>query len=251
MIKQNAPKLLEELLMKKTWQPSSIEISGNTDCYQPAEKKYKLTRQLLEILLKFRNPVGIITKNALITRDLDIITELAKLNLVHVYISITTLNEELRQLLEPRTVTSLQRLKVIEKLSKAGVAVGVMTAPIIPGLNNHEIPNIIKAASEHGAIAAGYTVVRLNGALGGIFEDWIRKTFPDKADKVLNQIKDCHGGNLNNSEWGSRITGKGNIAENIRQMHVLACKKYFSGRKMPPFDKSLFRRGGQATLFES
>jgi DNA repair photolyase len=249
MVKHNAPALLEQLFQKKTWQSSVIEVSGNTDCYQPAEKKFEITRKMLQLFLKYRNPIGIITKNALVTRDIDILSELAKLKLVHIYISITSLDEDLRQKMEPRTVTSKQRLKVIEKLTQAGIPVGVMTAPIIPGLNNHEIPNIIKAAADHGALTAGYTVVRLNGAIGGIFEDWIHKHFPDRAQKVLHQIKECHGGSLNDSRWGTRITGEGNYAENIRQMHSLAKKKYMADRKMPEYDLTVFRKLGQPTLF--
>jgi DNA repair photolyase len=249
MVKHNAPQLLEKLFQNKSWKPSPIELSGNTDCYQPAEKKFQLTRQLLQIFLKYRNPVGIITKNALILRDIDILSELAKLNLVHVYISINSLNEELRQKMEPRTVTAKQRLKIIEKLSSAGIPTGVMTAPIIPSLNDHEIPAIIENAAKVGAKNAGYTVVRLNGAIGQIFEDWIYKAFPDRAEKVINQIKDCHGGNLNDSRWGTRITGQGKFAENIQQLHRLARKRYLKNGDMPEYDLTKFRKV-QPSLFD-
>ncbi len=251
MVKKNAPELLEKLFLDKKWESAVIEMSGNTDCYQPAERKFKLTRQMLELFLKYRNPIGMITKNALVLRDIDILSELAKLNLVHIYISITSLNDDLRLAMEPRTVTAKQRLKVIEKLTQAGIPVGVMTAPIIPGLNNHEIPEIIKAAADHGALNAGYTVVRLNGSIAQLFEDWIHKVFPGRAAKVLNQIKECHAGQLNDSRWGKRISGDGIIADSIKQLHAASVKKYMSGRKMPPYRLDLFvkRDGKQLALF--
>lgn len=250
IVKKNTPELLEKLFSNPKWEPSVIEVSGNTDCYQPLEKEFKLTRQMLEIFLKYRNPIGMITKNSLITRDIDILSELAKRQLVHVYISITSLDEKTRQLLEPRTVTYKQRLKTIEALTQAGIPVGVMTAPIIPGLNDHEIPAIIKAASEYGALSAGYTVVRLNGAIGEIFTDWVYKALPDKADKILNQIKECHNGKLNDSRWGARIVGEGKIAETIKNLHQMAVKKYLSDRKMPRYRYDLFfREGKQMSMF--
>ncbi|MCY7350389.1 MAG: PA0069 family radical SAM protein [Cytophagaceae bacterium] len=250
MVKHTAPQMLDDLLKSPKWKPSPIELSGNTDCYQPAERKFKLTRGLLEVFAKYRNPVGIITKNALILRDLDLLQELAERNLVHVYISLTTLNESLRQAMEPRTVTANGRLAVIRKLSEAGVPVGVMTAPLIPGLNDHEIPKLIEAAAQAGARSAGYTIVRLNGAIATLFEDWIRKAFPDRADKVLAQIRDCHGGQLNDSRWVTRMMGEGKLAENIAQLHALARRKYMAGREMPNYDLTQFRREGlQFKLF--
>ncbi len=250
MVKKNAAQLLEAELLSPRWKPVPISLSGNTDCYQPAERQFRITRSLLEVFLKYRNPVGIITKNALILRDLDLLSELAKHNLVHVYITLTTLNEELRRALEPRTVTAKQRLAVIRKLTEAGIPTGVMTAPIIPGLNDHEIPKLIEAAAEAGALAAGYTVVRLNGAIGELFEDWIHKAFPDRADKVLRQIKDCHGGSLNDSRWGTRMRGEGALSEHIRTLHAVACARYFGGRTFPKLDRTQFRKEGmQMKLF--
>src|SRR5476651_2043429 len=183
IVKRNAPELLESYFNKKNYQPVTILLSGNTDCYQPVERKLEITKRLLELFLKYKNPVSIITKNNLILRDLDILVELAKLNLLHVNVSITSLNEQLRQKLEPRTVTASGRLSVIEKLSNAGIPVRVMSAPIIPGLNSKEVPDIIRAAANRGAVAAGFTMVRLNGSIGDIFTDWIYKAFPDKAEK--------------------------------------------------------------------
>jgi DNA repair photolyase len=190
-----------------------------------------------------------ITKNSLILRDIDLLSDLAKDNLVHVYISITTLNEELRRTMEPRTASAIKRLKTVEELTKAGVPVGIMTAPIIPGLNHHEIPEIIKAAADHGALNAGMTIVRLNGSIGKIFEDWLRKNFPDRFDKVWHQICEMHGGNVNDSQFGRRMTGEGNFAEVIHQLFKVSKKKYFGERKFPPIDLTKFRKGGNLSLF--
>ncbi len=190
-------------------------LSGNTDCYQPQERKFQITRKMLQVLAKYRHPVGIISKNSLVTRDIDVLKDLASDRLVHVMISITTLNEELRRAMEPRTASGLKRLKVVEELAKSNIPVGIMNAPIIPGLNHHEIPTILKAAADHGALTVGMTVVRLNGSIGKIFEDWLRKNFPDRFEKVWNQICSLHGGNINDSQFGRRMAGDGNIADAI------------------------------------
>lgn len=226
IVKQNAAELLEKNFLNPRWKPEVISISGNTDCYQPLERKLRITRSLLEVSLKYKNPIGIITKNALVLRDIDILQEMSRENLVHVMVSITSLEEELRLKLEPRTATAKNRLKVIHELNKAGVPAGVMVAPVIPGLNSSEIPEILRAAGENGADAAGYNIVRLNGSIGEIFTDWIYKAFPEKADKVLNQIKECHGGTLNESRWGVRMSGEGKIAESIHQLFKMARNKY-------------------------
>jgi DNA repair photolyase len=248
--KPNAPQLMEKQFMNKNWIVSPIMFSGNTDCYQPVERKLKITRQMLEVLLKFRHPAGMITKNSLILRDIDILQELAKLKLVHVMVSITSLREELRLKMEPRTATARNRLKVVEQLNKAGIPTGVMTAPIIPGLNSDEIPELIKAAADHGAVTAGYTIVRLNGAIGDIFKDWIHKNFPDRADKVLNQIAEAHGGQLNDSRYGKRMRGEGNIVNAINQLFTMAKKKYLSGRDKFEYDLTAFRRPGECKQME-
>jgi len=251
IVKENAPELLEKFLQKPSWQPQPIMLSGNTDCYQPIEQKLNITRRMLEVLLKYRHPVSIITKNALILRDTDLLTDLAKENLVHVFISITTLDEDLRQKMEPRTVSGINRLKIIRNLTDNNIPVAVMAAPIIPGLNSHEVPVIIQNSAEHGALSAGYTIVRLNGAVGDIFKDWIGKTFPDKADKVLHQIAACHGGKLNDSRFGKRMRGEGKIAESITSLFRIAKAKYMKGKKMPPLNLQVFRKAGteQMSLF--
>ncbi len=251
IVKRNAAALLEQYFNKKNYQPVCILLSGNTDCYQPIERKLKITRALLELFLRYRNPVSLITKNNLILRDLDILTELGRMNLVHVNVSITSLNEQLRQKLEPRTVTGTGRLGVIGKLSEHGIPVRVMAAPIIPGLNSNEIPAIIKASADHGALDAGFTIVRLNGSISEIFTDWLCKVFPDRADKVLNMIKSCHDGKLNDSDFGRRMTGEGNIADSIHQLFSMSVNRFMSGRTMPELDYGLFvpRGGRQTALF--
>lgn len=251
LVKKNAPQLLEEKLKSKNWQPHTIVMSGNTDCYQPAERNFKITRQCLEIFHKYRHPVAIITKNALITRDLDILTELAKDNLIGVNVSITSMNEKTRQLLEPRTATIQKRLETVKILSQNGIPVNVMLAPIIPGINSHEIIPLAKAASDAGALSIAYTVVRLNGAIGEIFTDWIYKAMPDRADKVLSQIKECHGGTLNDSRWGDRMRGEGEFAQMIRAQILLARRKFFAGKVFPSLNTSLYEqyKGGQLSLF--
>jgi DNA repair photolyase len=251
MVKKNAPQLLEEKLKSKNWTAHTIVMSGNTDCYQPAERQFKITRQCLELFLKYRHPVAIITKNALITRDLDILSELAKDNLIGVNVSITSLSEKTRMVLEPRTATIKKRLETVTELSKNGIPVNVMLAPIIPGINSHEVLPLAKAASDAGALSIGYTIVRLNGAIGEIFTDWIHKAMPDRAEKVLNQIKECHGGTLNDSRWGERMRGEGEFAQMIRSQMALGRRKFFSGKEFPPLNYSLYEqyKGGQLSLF--
>jgi DNA repair photolyase len=249
IVKQNAPRLLEEHLLKKSWNAVPIMLSGNTDCYQPQEKKLEITRKMLLIMSHYRHPVSIISKNSLILRDIDVLKDMAADNLVHVYISITTLNEELRRIMEPRTASAIKRLQTLETLSAAGVPVGIMNAPIIPGLNHHEIPDILKAAADHGAATAGMTIVRLNGSIGKIFEDWLRKNFPDRFEKVWNQISSFHGGQVNDSQFGRRMAGEGHIADAIHQLFKASRKKYFNGKSMPALDLTKFRKGGNLSLF--
>lgn len=249
IVKENAAALLTKELSSPKHVPEPIMFSGNTDCYQPIERKFGITRQLLEVLLKFKHPVGVITKNSLIRRDIDLLSEMAKLNLVHVMISITGLDESLRMKLEPRTATYKQRLETVRILSEAGIPVGVMTAPIIPGLNSHEIPELIQAAGENGARIAGYTMVRLNGAVGGIFRDWLDKNYPDRADKVWHQIENIHGGKVNDSRFGTRIKGEGAIAESIRKLFKISCEKYIPKTDKFEYDLSLFdHRAGNSQM---
>jgi DNA repair photolyase len=226
LVKQNAPQLLRKFLLHPKWKCVPISISGNTDCYQPAEQKFRLTRKLLEVCNEFNQPVGIITKNAAILRDKDLLQEMASRRLVSVFITLTTFNEELRRVMEPRTTTALQRLRTIEELSKIGVQMGLMLGPIIPGLNEHEMPAVIKAAAEAGATFSAYTFVRLNGAVKLLFHDWLYKNFPDRADKVWHLIESGHGGKVNDSRWGVRMRGEGNIAKMVADQYHVYTKKY-------------------------
>lgn len=241
VVKENAAELLEKTFRKKSWVPGPIMLSGNTDCYQPVERKLKITRRLLEVCLRFHHPVSIITKNLLVLRDLDILLELSKEDLVHVTISVTTLDEDLRKVMEPRTASAVNRLKVVRELSDAGIPVTVLMAPVIPALNSAEIPEVVKASFQAGAHNVGYSMVRLNGAIGVIFDDWIHRTFPDRASKVLQQIKDAHGGTLHDSRFGTRMRGEGNMADSIRQLHRMAVNKFGDGRKDFAFNLNAFQ----------
>lgn len=238
LYKKNAPELLEKKITSKNWQGDTIVFSGNTDCYQPLERKMQITRKCLDVMLKWKHPTGIITKNSLILRDLDILKEMAKLNIIAVNLSITSLSEETRRLLEPRTATIKQRLKTLEILSENGIPVRVMMAPIIPSLNRHEILPLVKKVAELGVKDVAYTIVRLNGQVAEIFRDWAYKTIPDRAERILNQIAECHGGNLNDSNWGRRIKGDGKIAEQIKSTMDIAKRKYLKNSSMPILDSS-------------
>ncbi|MCY7362583.1 MAG: PA0069 family radical SAM protein [Ignavibacteria bacterium] len=252
MVKRDAPGLLEEAFNKKSWIPQSIFFSGNTDCYQPVERKLEITRKCLEVFLKFRNPVSIITKNALIKRDVDILKELAKLNLVRVVISITTLKKELQQKMEPRTSTPERRLEAIEFLNENGIITSVNVAPIIPGLTDEEIPAILKAASERGAVSAGRVVLRLPHSIKDLFSDWVKREFPDRANKILNRISEIHGGKLYDSTFGKRMTGEGEWADTIQKIFNTNCNKYNLNKQKNPLSTNLFRRinSEQIELFE-
>ena len=251
LIKEQAPLLLEKQLRKPNWRAATIVLSGNTDCYQPAEKKFRLTRACLEVFLRYRHPVGIITKNALLLRDLDLLKELHLYGLVGVHISVTSLNPETRRLLEPRTTTTVQRLRTIEKLAESGIPVNAMLAPIIPGINSHELMALARVVADAGASSFGLNVVRLNGAIGEIFTHWIRRAMPDRAEKVLNQIRSCHGGTLNDSRFGMRNKGEGPVARQIHRMAEIGRKRYFPGRQFPVLNTEMHQeyKTGQLKLF--
>lgn len=248
LYKKNAPQLLEAHFNKKSWVPELIVLSGNTDCYQPAERKFEITRELLKVCLKFRNPVGIITKNSLILRDLDILEELNEHNLLRVTLSITSLNEEVRRKMEPRTAAVQQRLKTLQVLSGAGIKVNVNMAPIIPAINSSEVFDLIKTTGQHGANSANYILVRLNGHNGELFADWVQHNFPDRAEKVLNLIKETHGGTLNENRWNVRMRGEGTYAQQVRSMFQLAVSKFLPNQDLGAPNTALFIRGNQLTL---
>ena len=250
LIKQNAPDLLRKFLMNPKWQPIPIMLSGNTDCYQPAEQKFRITRKLLEVCNKFNQPVGILTKNAWILKDKDLLQEMAKKKIISVMINITSLNEELRRVMEPRTTTAKQRLKVIEELSKAGIRMGIMMGPMIPGLNEHELQSIMKAACDAGATFTAYTFIRLNGAIKLLFYDWLYKNFPDRADKVWHLIEASHNGKVNDSQWGRRMVGEGAMAQMVAQQYKKWGKIYGMNAERWELDTSIFKRPGeQGKLF--
>lgn len=250
LIKEQAPALLREALSSPKWQPRIIAMSGVTDCYQPVERRLKLTRGCLEVLAECRQPVCIITKNFLVTRDIDLLQELARHDAVSVTLSVTTLDMDLARVMEPRTSMPKQRLAAIEALAKAGVPVGVNVAPIIPGLTDHEILRIIKAATDAGAKFAGYTVVRLPFAVKDLFEQWLSNHAPGKKDKVLNGIRALRDGELYHSEFGSRMSGTGNLAEQIERSFDVACRKAGIAGNRPHLSTASFRRpqGAQLTL---
>ncbi|MES2554643.1 MAG: PA0069 family radical SAM protein [Bacteroidota bacterium] len=252
LVKKNAPELLEETLRKKKWEVKPVSLSGNTDCYQPCERTYGITRKLLEIFLKYRHPVSIITKNSLIERDLDVLTELSKLNLVHVLISMTSLNEELRRKLEPRTASCTRKLTTIERLSSQGIPVTAMLAPIIPAINDHELFALVKAVSERGASSVHYQVVRLNGPNGEIFKNWLQHHYPDRAEKVIHQLEALHGGKVNDSRYGIRMKGEGAYSLNIERQFKVARERFLPVRSNPKMRTDLFiipDESGQTSLF--
>ncbi len=245
IVKKNAPQMLRSFLMNPKWECVPISLSGNTDCYQPAEKKFRLTRSLLEICNEFNQPVGLISKNAGMLRDKDLLQKMAARKLVSILISITSLDEDLRSLMEPRTATARQRLRVIRDLSDLGVRMGVMLGPMIPGLNEHEMQRIMKAARDNGATFTAYTFIRLNGAVKLLFHDWLYKNFPDRADKVWHLIEQSHGGQVNDSRWGLRMSGEGNIAELVAQQYKKYGKLYGMNAENWELDTGNFCRPGQ------
>lgn len=248
MVKLDAPQLLRAELSSPKWQPQTISMSGVTDCYQPVERKLKITRGCLEVLAEFRNPVGIVTKNALVARDLDLLTELARHNAVVVFVSVTTLDSDLRKVMEPRTSPPAARLATIRKLSEAGVPVGVMVAPVIPGLTDAEIPNILAAATEAGARFAGHVVLRLPFAVAPLFEDWLTRHFPDRKEKVLNRLRAMRGGKLYDADFGKRMTGEGIFAEQIEQMFNVARRRVGIAENHLHLSTESFRRPGGTQL---
>jgi len=253
VIKPDAPELLAQTFRSARWQPQVISLSGNTDCYQPVERVLKLTRRCLEVFLLHRNPVSMITKSSLITRDIDLLQELAAMNLVSTCVSITTLRSDLASKMEPRASVPEKRLEAIAKLAAAGVPVGVNVAPIIPGLNDHEIPAIIRAAAEVGATHAGHILMRLPHSVKDLFCAWVKQHFPDRATKVIHAIMDTRNGQLNDPRFGSRFSGEGNRAEAIHRLHRVACEKYgMNKNEWPHITTAHFRRHaiqGQGELF--
>src|SRR6266542_3112455 len=249
MVKTNAPELLRGELESPRWQPQTLVMSGVTDPYQPIERKVCITRGCLEVLAKFRNPVAIITKNRLVTRDIDVLRELAACNAVAVNISVTSLNSSLQRILEPRTTSPRGRLDAIRQLRGANIPVGVMVAPIIPGLTDHEIPKILEACVKAGAQFAGYTIIRLPWAVAPLFEHWLEEHFPDRKKKVLGRIRDMRGNRLNNSQWHTRMIGEGIFAEQIASLFRVSCRHAGIGERPTLSTASFQRTKEQLKLF--
>lgn len=249
IVKKDAAKLLRKFLMNPRYECEPLSFSGNTDCYQPIERKLRITRSLLEVCSEFNQPVSLITKNSGMLRDIDILASMGQKNQASVMVSITSLNESLRLVMEPRTTTAKQRLKLIETLSESGVKAGVMIGPVIPGLNDHEIHDILQAAQRAGAVYASYTFIRLNGVIGLLFQDWLHKNFPDRAEKVLNLIKASHDGKLNDSRFGVRMRGEGNIAEIVAKQFTTYRNKFALTQKFQLDCSGFHRPGTQISLF--
>ena len=249
--KPDLPRLLSLALQRKSWVPETVALSGNTDPYQPIERQLEITRGCLKVLLRHRNPVGLITKNALVTRDLDVLRELAALDLVRVTLSITTLRDDLAGSMEPRASRPAARLKAVEALAAAGVPVGVNAAPLIPGLTDEALPAILRAAAGAGATRAGYMLVRLPGAVQEVFEEWLRRTLPDRADRVLHRVREGKGGRLNDPRFGHRFRSTGPYADAVRQVFRAEVRRLGLNRGRQPLATHHFRRlpGGQMDLF--
>ncbi|RMG49992.1 MAG: PA0069 family radical SAM protein [Acidobacteria bacterium] len=252
MVKENAPQLLRRELSSPKWTPRPVALSGVTDPYQPVERRLKLTRRCLEVLTEFRHPVVIVTKNHLVTRDLDLLGELARHKAVMVILSVTTLDPRLTRLLEPRASTPARRLAALKALTGAGIPAGVLVAPVIPGLTDHEIPSIIAAAARAGARFAGYTLLRLPATVAPIFEQWLAQHVPHKKDKVLHRLRAMKGGKLNDPRFGHRMRGEGAFAELIEDLFAMACRRAGLDRRGPELSTEAFRRpsGAQLPLFD-
>lgn len=250
LVKEDAPTLLWEELNAKRWQPKVLAISGVTDPYQPVERRLGLTRGCLAVLADFRNPVAIITKNHLVTRDVDLLADLAGVNAARVFVSITTLDPELQRTMEPRTSTPELRLDAVATLAAAGVPVGVMVAPVIPALTDHEMPAILAAAKKAGARWAGYVALRLPWAVAPLFEQWLTETFPDRKDKVLNRVRELRDGKLYDAQWGVRGRGTGIFADQMEALFDVTCRKLGLNEEDRELSVASFRRRtAQASLF--
>jgi DNA repair photolyase len=242
MVKEDAPNLLRAELASRKWKPQVIALSGVTDCYQPIERRLKLTRQCLQVLAHFRNPVAIVTKNLLVTRDIDLLSELARHHAAAVFISLTTLDTQLRAVMEPRTSPPAARLSAIRALATAGIPVVVLVAPVIPGLNDHELPALLKAAAGAGASAAGYVILRLPHAVAPLFEQWLTTHFPARKDKVLNRIRAMRHGKPSESAFGKRMRGEGIFAEQVEALFDVTLRKHGLRRELPELSTASFRR---------
>ncbi len=252
LVKEDAPELLRRELSSPRWKPQALAMSGVTDPYQPVERRLKLTRRCLEVLVEFRNPVVIITKNHLVTRDLDLLAELARHEAAAVFLSVTTLDGGLSRIMEPRTSHPSRRLAAIEALARAAVPTGVLVAPVIPGLTDHALPSIIAAAARAGAQYAGYVPLRLPHGVAPLFEQWLAQHMPERKKKVLSRIRAVRGGRLNDPQFVSRMKGEGIFAEQLEALFALACRKAGMGGRSPKLSTTAFHvpSDTQLPLFE-
>ncbi|MEM7052395.1 MAG: PA0069 family radical SAM protein [Acidobacteriota bacterium] len=252
LVKENAAELLRRELSAPRWRPQTLALSGVTDPYQPAEERLRITRGCLEVLAEARHPVVVVTKSARVLRDLDLLTQLARYRAAAVCLSITTLDGELAARLEPRASHPRRRLEALRRLSDAGVPCGVLMSPIVPGLTDHEIPTLLAAASEAGAGFAGYLILRLPGAVGELFEDWLERHYPERKDKVLNRLRSMRDGRLNDPRFGHRFRGQGAFAEQIRDLFHGHRRRLGLDRRGVELSTAAFRRppGRQRTLFD-
>ena len=248
MVKENAPELLRRELSSPKWKPQVVVMSGVTDCYQPVERRLQLTRRCLAVFAEFRNPVGLITKNHLVTRDIDLLRELAVHHAVEVNISVNSLDHELAARLEPRASLPKHRLAAVEALAKAGIPVGVLVAPIIPALNEPEIFSVLQAGKNAGAQWAGMEILRLPLTVAPIFEKWLEARLPEKKEKVLSRIRAIRGGKLNDPRFGSRMRGEGIFADQISQMFQVARRRVGIPDAGPELSTAHFRRPGDKQL---
>lgn len=253
VVKHDAPRLFRLFLARDSWVPEPIALSGVTDPYQPCEQQFRVTRGCLEVAAQAKQPIGIVTKNAMILRDLDLLAPMAAAGLVHVNISITSLDPNLARVMEPRASAPAARLRAVGELAAAGVPVRVLTAPVVPGLNEAELPTILRAAKEAGAQSAGYVLLRLPWAVAPVFLDWLARNFPDRKARIEGRIRQSRGGKLNDPEFGSRMRGSGEHVEQIEQMYRLFTRRLGLDRGLPPYDCSRFvpppDESGQGRLF--
>ncbi|MEW6297641.1 MAG: PA0069 family radical SAM protein [Thermodesulfobacteriota bacterium] len=252
LVKEDAPRLLHVALASPSWRPQVIALSGVTDPYQPAERQLRLTRRCLEVLAAWRNPVAVVTKSSLVTRDIDLLGQLARVHAAAVFLSVTTLDARLARVMEPRASSPARRLEAIRRLAQAGVPTGVMVAPIIPGLTDHEVPAIVRAAARAGARFAGHTIVRLPYGVADLFSQWLATHYPDRTHKVLSRLRAVRRGKLNDGRWHTRMRGEGVFAQSLHALFALACRRAGLPAHGPQLSTAAFRRldkTGQLSLF--
>lgn len=246
LVKEDAALRLRETFLSPRWRPQMVSLSGNTDCYQPVERRLQVTRRCLEVFCEFRNPVGIVTKSALVTRDADLLSELAAVGAACVMMSVTTLDTQLARRMEPRAAQPARRLEAIERLSAAGIPTGVMVAPIVPGLNDEEIPAILAAAAKAGARTASWVLLRLPKPVDALFDGWLKENYPNRRERVLNRIRECRGGRMSDATFGRRMRGEGIYAQQLETLFKTTARRHGLDRPLSALNATAFRRPPQA-----